>query len=308
MAQPPSPGSTSEHEMDTGSQAKRVELVPLTNDDVRPSAPPSNPSWFTNSNTSIDQSFASGSSQAAFFDRSYADLSAFGRGSSTSFLNLPFDFSGRSSGSFNFLLSGSTPSQQDLPPLFLDSNSRLQLQQLGPRRPSSMPSEPVDQYLDPSLGFATSSSTFSSSSFTSLPQQQPTHPSPQQHLQQNRSSTESQPPQQQPIQQNLQDRAPGYTPSHPFDLNTVMTAPGVPMGPVERFHFQQQMVEGPDFSSTLHSLASTLPPPTIISNGRTLESVGGGLHFQRNYPRRLVLGEEQYPVQQQQNGPENRPA
>lgn len=46
-----------------------------------------------------------------------------------------------------------------------------------------------------------------------------------------------------------------------------------------------------EFSSTLYSLASTLPPPMILSNDSVLGSVGGGLHFQRHCVRRRMPDE-----------------
>jgi hypothetical protein len=46
-----------------------------------------------------------------------------------------------------------------------------------------------------------------------------------------------------------------------------------------------------EFSSTLYSLASTLPPPMILSNDSVLGSVGGGLHFQRHCVRRRTPDE-----------------
>lgn len=52
---------------------------------------------------------------------------------------------------------------------------------------------------------------------------------------------------------------------------------------------QQALADGPAFSETLHSLASTLPPPMVISSNAVLGSVGGGLHFQRTYARRKPL-------------------
>jgi hypothetical protein len=46
-----------------------------------------------------------------------------------------------------------------------------------------------------------------------------------------------------------------------------------------------------EFSSTLYSLASTLPPPMVLSNDAVLGSVGGGLHFQRHCVRRRMPDE-----------------
>jgi hypothetical protein len=43
-----------------------------------------------------------------------------------------------------------------------------------------------------------------------------------------------------------------------------------------------------EFSNTLHSLASTLPPPVVLANDSVLGSVGGGLHFQRHLVRRRI--------------------
>jgi hypothetical protein len=47
----------------------------------------------------------------------------------------------------------------------------------------------------------------------------------------------------------------------------------------------------PEFSNTLYSLASTLPPPMVLSNDSVLGSVGGGLHFQRHCVRRRMPDE-----------------
>jgi hypothetical protein len=275
-----------------------------------------------------------GTSSEAFFDRSYVDLSSLGGAgggglrspffSSSNFgpLSLSSGFGG-ASGSFTwnsnlFTNSGSSQSFQNL--LFLNSNSNFSLPALltAQDATSSQTQPPQQTQSQPQLQSQLENSQQQQTDTPSQSQQQPpsqlqtnsnntnralsSYPTIEDEVQDVPSSSPSCDINL-PYMNNMNNRNPQKQQQAELEVNggaplATTGADGLnPSVPTWWKHQQQQqtLAEGPDFSQTLYSLASTLPRPMVISNNAVLGSVGGGLHFQRTIPARRKPMEAVHP-------------